>query len=775
MNTNDSRKARRNRVSKKRHPIRRFFKWVFLALLAVLLAGTALFAYYAKDAPAITLEKLQSGGASTIYSAEGQELTKLGSENRTYVTSDKIPGSLKNAVVSIEDRRFYQEFLGVDPIRILSAAVQNARNDTLQGGSTITQQLVKLSVFSTKASDQTLRRKAQEAWLAFKVTRDYSKDQVLEFYINKVYMSNGVYGMATAAQYYFGKSLNQLDLPQIALLAGMPQTPESYDPYKNPAKAKDRRDTVLNAMVANKKITAAQAAQAKGTAITDGLQPQSAHKNNDETDLVLDPYLKQVIDDVKAKGYNPYIDNLKIYTNVNYDIQKRLYDLANAEDGVFSNDLMQTGVAITNPNNGQVVAMLGGRKLGNVRLALNRAVTADRSNGSTMKPILDYGPAIEYLNWPTSEPVSDTAYTYPGTNIQLYDWDRQYMGQMTMRRALVQSRNVPAIRTLEKVGLSRASTFASGLGISIPSSAGLSVGIGSDVSPLQLAAAYSAFSNGGTYYKPQYINKIITADGVAHTYSTTHRQAMKASTAYMITDMLKGVFTSGTATAANIQGLYQAGKTGTTDYDSTTLANNPALNDTVRDSWMAGYTQHFSVAIWTGYDAANKRGIAGAEQNTAILFYRQIMSYLAEKQTNTDWKKPSNVVRSGSELYLRGTQPATAVTPGSSSSSSQSSRNDGSSSEDGSTHNSSSSSASSSSSGPGTESSSSSSANESQPSTDTSGGEGGQGGNSSNSSQGSSASSSSNNTGGTGGNTAPPTGNNNNNNNANNQGSSQTE
>ncbi|MFT8844085.1 MAG: PBP1A family penicillin-binding protein [Schleiferilactobacillus harbinensis] len=770
MSDKEQPELRRQHQPKKRHPIRRFFKWLAILLVTVLLAGTALFAYYAKDAPAITQDDLQSGGSSIIYGADGKQLTRLGSQNRTYVTGDKIPQQLKDAVVSIEDRRFYQEFLGVDPLRIASAFVNNVTTDSLQGGSTITQQLVKLTVFSTKASDQTLRRKAQEAWLSFKVTRDYSKDQVLEFYINKVYMGNGIYGMATAAKYYFNKDLSQLSIAQTATLAGMPQAPESYDPYKDPSKATNRRNQVLNAMVTNKKITAQQGAAAKATAITDGLQPKESHQSNDTTDLVLDPYLKQVIDDVKAKGYNPYIDNLKIYTNVDYDVQKQLYDLANADGGVFTNNLMQTGVAITNPNNGQVVAMLGGRKLGNVRLALNRAVTADRSNGSTMKPIMDYGPAIEYLNWPTSEPVSDTAYTYPGTDIQLYDWDRQYMGQMTMRRALVHSRNVPAIRTLEKVGLSRASTFASGLGIKIPSTAGLSVGIGSDVSPLQLASAYSAFSNGGTYYEPQYVNKITTADGVDHTYSAAHRQAMKASTAYMITDMLKGVFTSGTATAANISGLYQAGKTGTTDYDSTTLANNSALNNTVRDSWMAGYTRHFSVAIWTGYDQANKRGLAGSEQNTAILFYRQIMSYLAEKQTNTDWKKPSDVVRSGQELYIRGTQPAATVTPGSSSSS-ESQRNDGSAAEDGSAQNSSSSSASSGT-GPGAESSASSSTTENQPGTGT-GTDQGQGGTGTGTDQGQggAASSSSTNTGGTGGTTTPPA---ESSSNSNNQGGGQT-
>lgn len=770
MSDKEQPELRRQHQPKKRHPIRRFFKWLAILLVTVLLAGTALFAYYAKDAPAITQDDLQSGGSSIIYGADGKQLTRLGSQNRTYVTGDKIPQQLKDAVVSIEDRRFYQEFLGVDPLRIASAFVNNVTTDSLQGGSTITQQLVKLTVFSTKASDQTLRRKAQEAWLSFKVTRDYSKDQVLEFYINKVYMGNGIYGMATAAKYYFNKDLSQLSIAQTATLAGMPQAPESYDPYKDLSKATNRRNQVLNAMVTNKKITAQQGAAAKATAITDGLQPKESHQSNDTTDLVLDPYLKQVIDDVKAKGYNPYIDNLKIYTNVDYDVQKQLYDLANADGGVFTNNLMQTGVAITNPNNGQVVAMLGGRKLGNVRLALNRAVTADRSNGSTMKPIMDYGPAIEYLNWPTSEPVSDTAYTYPGTDIQLYDWDRQYMGQMTMRRALVQSRNVPAIRTLEKVGLSRASTFASGLGIKIPSTAGLSVGIGSDVSPLQLASAYSAFSNGGTYYEPQYVNKITTADGVDHTYSAAHRQAMKASTAYMITDMLKGVFTSGTATAANISGLYQAGKTGTTDYDSTTLANNSALNNTVRDSWMAGYTRHFSVAIWTGYDQANKRGLAGSEQNTAILFYRQIMSYLAEKQTNTDWKKPSDVVRSGQELYIRGTQPAATVTPGSSSSS-ESQRNDGSAAEDGSAQNSSSSSASSGT-GPGAESSASSSTTENQPGTGT-GTDQGQGGTGTGTDQGQggAASSSSTNTGGTGGTTTPPA---ESSSNSNNQGGGQT-
>ncbi|EPC12139.1 PBP1A family penicillin-binding protein [Lacticaseibacillus paracasei] len=648
---------------------RRILKWTLLAILAFFILGVGLFSWYAKDAPEVTQAKLESGGSSTIYDRSGNEITTLGLESRDYVKASEIPQQLKDAVVSIEDRRFYDEKLGVDPVRIIGAAFNNitGTSDGLQGGSTLTQQLIKLSVFSTKSSDQTLRRKAQEAWLAMQVQQKYSKDQILEYYINKVFMNYGQYGMSTGAKFYFNKSLKDLTLAQTAFIAGLPQSPAGYDPYEYPQKATQRRNAVIDAMLRDKKITATAAKQAKATPITDGLKPKQQQTNTATNDKVIDSYLTQVIAEVKKKtGLNPYTDNLDIYTNIDMGAQRRLYDIVNTDEYVnFPDDAFQTGVTMTDPNNGQVLAQIGGRKTGDVRLAYNRAAQNTRSNGSTMKPLMDYGPAIEYLNYSTYEQMTDEPYTYPGTSISLYDWDKKYQGRISMRTALEQSRNIPAVKTLSTVGMANAVKFLSGLGINLPSSEQyLSSAIGASVNTVQEAGAYGAFANGGTYYKPYYVSKVVTADGNTQTFNSQGSRAMKSSTAYMITDMLKGVLTKGTGTSAAISGLYQAGKTGTTDYSDAELQQNPALNATgiAKDAWFTGYTRSRVISVWTGYDKPTSHGINYAEQTISQEIYKALMTYTSQSLTNRDWTKPDTV-----ESYniLKGSNPGTAITGGS--------------------------------------------------------------------------------------------------------------
>lgn len=655
---NDSRLARYHQTPKHKHSIIKLLVSLIIAIMAILIA---IFIYYGLSAPKINSEVLQSGGSSSIYDQHGHEITTLGNQNRTYVTIDKVPQNMRNAVVSIEDRHFYKEHFGVNPIRILLAAVNNLRGGQLQGGSTLTQQLIKLSVFSTKKSDQTIKRKMQEVWLAAKVERNFSKDQILEYYMNKVYLANGTYGFQTAAQYYFGHKLNQLTLPQIALLAGMPQAPNNYNPYSNPQAAKKRRDNVLQAMYDNHKISANQLQFAQQTPITTGLKPYRPNSGVGENKMIVDSYIKQVIQETKAKGLDPYRDNLKITVNMNLKAQKYLYDLVNNDAyGLFNSQHLQTAVSVVDPNSGAVVAMIGGRKLGNVQLGLNRAVQTTRSNGSTMKPILDYGPAIQDLKWSTNHIITDEPYTYPGTNIALQNWDHSYDGAMTIRTALAQSRNVPAIKTLQAVGFNKARKFANNLGINVPYKQGLSAGIGSDVSSLQLASAYSAFANGGTYHQPQYISKIQTTDGLVHDYDTSSKKAMSAGTAYMITDILKDVVQpSGMGSQAYISGLHQAGKTGTTNYSDTELAKNPALSNTAKDSWFAGFTKHYAIGVWTGFDNPSQAGVDPNQQKIAGQVYQRLMRYLAASKTNSDWKKPHSVVRvSGTNvLYLRSKRP----------------------------------------------------------------------------------------------------------------------
>ncbi|KRM56041.1 transglycosylase domain-containing protein [Lacticaseibacillus sharpeae] len=664
------------------HPIRKFFKWVGIVILAAFLFGVALFAYYAKDAPEITQSDLQKDGSSTIYAMNNKQITQLGLENREYITAQKIPQQLKDAVVSVEDSHFYNEPFGINPIRIVTATISNVlHRGGLQGASTLTQQVVKLSVFSTKASDQTLKRKAQEAVLAFKVEQKYSKEQILEFYINKVYMNFGQYGMQTGAKYYYGKSLSKLTLAQTAFIAGLGQSPVGYNPYTHPEAATKRRDTVINAMLKNKKITATQAAEAKATPITSGLVKQKTAKNNADEAKVTDSYLTSVIKEVKKRtGLNPYTAGMKIYTNLDLSAQKRLYKIVNSDKYVqFPGDTFQTAVTMTNPETGQVTAQIGGRKTGDVQRSLNRATQTSRSNGSTMKPMMDYAPAIEYLSANTGLTIADEKYYYPDSDVELHDWDNKYMGDISMRTALKLSRNIPAIKMLAATGLSRANSFVKGLGLKLTKAerTAYSSGIGAGVSTEQEAAAYGAFANGGQYYKPYYVRKITTADGVSTSYSSSPTRAMKSSTAYMITDMLKDVMLSGTGTSAKSGNLYEAGKTGSVNYGDAEIKKNPSLKGLNKDEWFTGYTRKNVISVWTGYDKPLENGLGAVSQKIALLIYRNLMSYVSENETNEDWVMPSTViakqVNGQRELFVKGSAAANIADDSSSSSSDSSS------------------------------------------------------------------------------------------------------
>lgn len=639
--------------------IKKILLWVAGIVVLLMVASAALFFYYASSAPKISRSDLTSQSITTIYDDQNRVISRLGAQKREYAKDNQIPKQLKNAVVSIEDRRFYKHH-GVDTIRILGAATSNVfgRSAGMQGGSTLTQQLVKLSVFSTAASDRTLKRKAQEAWLAINVEQHFSKSQILDFYINKVYMGNGIYGMQTAAQYYYGKDLKDLDLSQLALLAGMPQSPTYYNPLVSNTKyATQRRNEVLNAMVRSNYITQSQANQAASESVTAGLDPDHGNISGSGTAVdskVVDPYVKQVLADLQAQGYNPYSDGLKVHTNLDLDAQQHLYDAAN-KNVQFQNDKMQAGVAVTDPHNGQIIAMLGGRHTGNVVYGLNRAVQSNRSSGSTAKPLMDYGPAIEYLQWPTFKSIADTRFVFPGTNTVLHDFDKKYKGNMTMREALVQSRNVPAIRALQAVGIKRATSFLDGLGISQKQPYTLQNGIALYISPLQVSAAYAAFANGGTYYKPYYISSITTQDGSVKQFNPKGKRAMNKATAYMITDMLKGVFTDsqGSATDARLDGINQAGKTGTTNYPGNSSQSG------VMDSWMAGYTKNYSIAVWTGYDHPLEPGGSISEQyvKSAQLLYKDLMQYLDSQNHASDWTMPDTVeavrVKGKRQLVIR--------------------------------------------------------------------------------------------------------------------------
>ena len=673
--------------------ILRFLKYIgitFLTLfIALFLLGGGVFLYFVSKAPALSESKLVATTSSKIYDNKNELIADLGAERRVNTQANEIPTDLVKAIVSIEDHRFF-DHRGVDTIRIMGAALRNLQGQGgLQGASTLTQQLIKLTYFSTSTADQTLSRKAQEAWLAVQLEQKATKQEILTYYINKVYMSNGNYGMQTAAENYYGKDLKDLSLPQLALLAGMPQAPNQYDPYSHPEAALERRNLVLSEMKEQKYISAEQYEKAINTPITNGLQ---SLKSANSYPAYMDNYLKEVIDQVEQEtGYNLLTTGMEVYTNVDKNVQQRLWDVYNTDEYVaYPDDEIQVASTIVDVTNGKVLAQLGARhQSSNVSFGINQAVETNRDWGSTMKPITDYAPALEYdIYDSTASIVHDVPYNYPGTDTPVYNWDRSYFGNITIQYALQQSRNVTAVETLNKVGLDRAKTFLNGIGIDYPdmhyANAISSNTTESDkkygASSEKMAAAYASFANGGIYHKPMYINKIVFSDGSSKEYSDPGTRAMKETTAYMMTEMMKTVLAYGTGRGAYLPWLPQAGKTGTSNYTDDEIENYIKNTGYVApDEMFVGYTRKYSMAVWTGY-SNRLTPIVGDGFYVAAKVYRSMMTYLSEDNNPGDWTMPEGLYRSGEFVFKNGARsawtapaPQQAPTPESSSSTSESS------------------------------------------------------------------------------------------------------
>ena len=634
------------------------------------LAAAGLVAYYISSAPALTEEALTATTSSKIYDKDGGLIADLGAEKRSNAKTQEIPTDLVNAIVAIEDQRFFNH-RGVDVIRIAGAFLNNLTSGGLQGGSTLDQQFIKLTYFSTSTEDQTLKRKIQEAWLAMQLERRYTKQEILTYYVNKVYMSNGNYGMKTAASAYYGKELKDLSIAQAALLAGMPQAPNQYDPYTQPEAAQRRRDIVLGEMLDEKYITKEQYETAIATPVTDGLQPL---KNTAAYPLYMDNYLKEVIEEVEEKtGYNLLTTGMSVYTNVDSAAQQQLWNIYNTDEFVYYPDnIFQVASTIVDVSNGKVIAQLGARNQAtNVSFGVNQAVETNRDFGSTMKPITDYAPALKNgVYTSTADTIVDGPYNYPGTSTPVYNYERGYFGSMTVKSAIQYSRNIPAIKALEATGLDKALEYLNSIGIDYPellySNAISSNTTVSDqkygASSEKMAAAYAVFANGGTYYKPQYVNKVVFTDNTTKEFAPEGKQVLSPEIAYMMTDMMKSVLTYGVGANAAVSGVPIAGKTGTSNYAdnelAAVLASNPAASSSsmaAPDHNFVGYSTKYAMAVWTGYSNRNTP-ILDNGNLVATDVFRSMMTYLNPVETALDWEMPSGLYRYGSYLYLNGAQ-----------------------------------------------------------------------------------------------------------------------
>ena len=664
-NNTEQTRSSQHRHTKKKAPTsskKKLWKKILIGIAAfvtvAIIAIVAIFAYYGATAPTIQASDLEGATETKILDKDGELIYSLGGEKRDIITSEQVPQLLKDAITSIEDKRFYSH-MGIDPIRIAGSFLRNAKAGQItQGGSTITQQLVKLAVFSTKKEDQTYKRKIQEIMLALQLERNYSKEQILTYYLNKVYMANNVYGFGTASHYYFNKELSELSLPQVALLAGMPQAPNSYDPYANADQAKERRDLVLYSMKENGKITKEQYDQAVATPVTEGLIAHNNKVDSNDKALVYDSFVTMVLKEVQEKtGLDPYNDGLTIETTIDSKAQQRLYDIVNTNDYIqYVNDKIQNAVVMLDTKTGAVRAVNGGRKQSTL-LGYNRATDNSRSTGSTIKPVIDYGPAIEYLNYSTGQTIMDQRTTY-SNGVELNNWDFSHKGAMTLRTALVYSRNTTALQTFKAVGETNIKSFLNNLDIQIKNDGQdylvESNSIGADISLIKMAAAYATFGNYGTYSKPYTVTKVTTRDGQVTEFKPEQKQAMKDSTAYMITDVLKDSFKYGFATQAAIPGLPTAAKTGSSNY---TIEQKRAMGasdyeDIIPDSWFIGYSTDYTISAWTGYDNPYEQGggVDTTEQEYSRMIYYYLMKYMAESSSGDDWVQPDSVVKQQIEI-----------------------------------------------------------------------------------------------------------------------------
>lgn len=554
------------------------------------------------------------------------------------VSQIKKSHNLVHALVATEDRDYFKEG-GVNWGHTVKAGLDTAMHKGVSGGSTITQQLIKLTFYSTSQRDQTIKRKFQEIILASQMSHQFSKYQILTWYFNKANYGNGQVGIIAASKYYYNKKPEQLNTLEAATLAGIVNSPATYNPYLNRDAMKFRRNVVLQSMAESGYISKREFHKLAKKPVTTNLV---VAKDNVENKLNQRD---------KQLGYNGFISavnaQLSRYSNqllqstvtVKTTMNQSLQDSVNSivAKTKFPDDKMQEAIVVLDNKNGNVLAMSGGRNQ-TVLGGYNRAFNVKRSSGSSIKPLLDYGPGMDMYHWTANTIVDDSKFNYPGTNQAVNDWDKRYQGKITLREALVQSRNVPAVKALVSVGLDNGQKALTALGL--PSkSLFFANAIGVDTSPLAMASAYSSLANGGMRSNARVVQNVDNGVKVLKT-SPIHEQVYSPQTAYLLTKILQGVINpSGTAASAKIDNVSAAGKTGTVGRN-----DKP---DALTDGWMVGYTKSYTVAVWVGYDNPydQKNYLTNQKADISMDLYKQTMQAASKLpgSDNSDWSAPDGV------------------------------------------------------------------------------------------------------------------------------------
>ena len=592
--------------------------------------------------------KLANQDQTIIYDSESHIIAKLGIEKRESVKYNKLPQVLIDAIVATEDSRFFQHN-GVDGARFLKAAFGQALGRSYSGGgSTLTMQVVKNNLTSTKKS---IIRKFQDIYIAvFFMERKYTKQEIMEFYVNDSFLGgSSVYGVEEASKYYFGKSVSDLSLPEAAIIAGMFQAPYSYDPYRFPEKTKARMGTVLKLMVRHGYITKEEAEMAGKIDIP------SLLVGRNESDNPYQGFIDTVVEEVKKKTENdPALVSMEIHTTMNPGMQDGINKILAGDGYKWVNDKVQAGITVIDVKTGAISAIGTGRNRVGER-SLNYATQTYRQPGSTAKPIFAYGPGFEFDNFSTYQLFVDEPWSYsnggnPG------NWDGGYQGLMTLKDAVAVSRNIPAIKAIQTVnadvGNKKVVEFVENLGIKLKDGVAYESyaigGLETGVTTTQMAAAYAAFASGGYYTEP-YTVKSITyrSSGETTEFEVKRTQAMKESTAFLMNNTLEYAARHGFSGGTSGYRGTVAAKTGTSNYDEATMRKHGLPSYAVNDLWTVAYTPQHSIALWYGYDKIDSEYFNGSGTPKDQLM-AAIMKYIPV--TNEEFSKPSSVVASQVEF-----------------------------------------------------------------------------------------------------------------------------
>ena len=671
----------RNNTGKKKKKIINLLLILFLSFGIFCLLAFSVFVVYIKIKadPMFDKNKLNTLEITRIYDKDGTEIAKLGSEKREKVTYNELPEVLVDAIIATEDSRFFQHN-GFDAPRFMKAFIgQVTKGSEAGGASTLSMQVVKNS-FTDKYGQKTsgasgIIRKFEDIYLAvFKLEKKYSKEEIIEFYVNNHFLGGNIYGVQEAALAYFGKNVSELNLSEAAILAGMFKSPNYYRPTTNPENASKRRDTVLYLMKRNGYITEEEKKAAAAIPVESLVADVSVITENK-----YQGYIDTVVDEIENRyDINAYTTPLLVYTNLDPARQDAVNSVLSGESYNWINDKVQTGVAVIDSQTGKILAVGNGRNINsrnnNTADQFNYATELKRQPGSTAKPLFDYGPGIEYNNWSTYEQFDDAPYSYSnGKSIK--NWDGGYFGTITLRRALSASRNIPALKAFQKVDNDKIAEFVTNIGITpeiCPSGYSFnksnfncvnkqdkndvtdtiklheahSIGAFTGVSPLEMAGAYAAFSNGGYYNEPYAVSKIVLRQtDEEKEFVPEKKQVMSDATAFMISSVLQDVSLTG-GTPKNV-----ACKTGTTNYDEKTMIDNHMPGDAIRDSWVIGYSTKTVIGMWYGYDYIDKNGEFVLRNIPATIqkdrLFNALVAAGAMEYDREEFVQPASVVKVG--------------------------------------------------------------------------------------------------------------------------------